>query len=282
MLNEETEADHDIIVQPKRKHFKTRISILITALISLLKFSKLAFLGKFLVGMLKASKFLSTFLSMGLTIVLYAQIYGWLFAVGFVAVIFIHEMGHYLTSQKLGLAVSAPMFIPFLGAFIKMKAVPQSVREEALAAMGGPAAGAFVTLVCLAFYFQTGIPYWAGLTYVSALINLLNLLPFGSLDGGRIAKAISPFIWVIGLVLAVFLIWKFHIYILILIVLFGITELAALYRRRPETARYLQVEGGFRLKIGVSYLLLIAVLSLLTMYSLAISQGLSGSIYQTF
>ncbi|AET69461.1 Zn-dependent protease [Desulfosporosinus orientis DSM 765] len=282
MLSKETEPNNDFVIKSKGKHSKTRISVLVTALLGLLKFSKLAVLGKFLLGILKASKFLSTFLSMGLTVILYAQIYGWLFAAGFVAVIFIHEMGHYATSQKLGLDVSAPTFIPFLGAFIKMKAVPKSVREEAIVAIGGPAAGAFITLICLGLYLWAGTPYWAGLTYVSALINLFNLLPFGALDGGRISKAISPYIWVIGLIMAIILIWKFHAYILLLILFLGISELITMYRREPETAQYLEVEGNFRLKIGISYLILIALLSLIMMYSLEITKELSNTIYQTF
>lgn len=268
-----------LVEKPKKKGLKTILGILFTVILGLLKFSKLAVIGKFLLTFLKASKFAGTFLSMAFTIVLYAQIYGWLFAVGFVAVIFIHEMGHYVMSKKLGLDVSAPTFIPFLGAFIRMKSMPKSVREESITAIGGPAAGALITLVCLGLYFLTSTPYWAGLAYVSALLNLFNLLPFGSLDGGRISKAISPFIWVIGLVLAIVLIWKLHAYILLLILLLGIIEIVSMFRKKSETAQYLNVEPSFRLKIGVSYILLLALLAVLMMYSLDISKTFTSSFY---
>ena len=278
MIQDETSRDEDLIKKPKKRSSGTFIGILITAVLGLLKFSKVAVLGKLLVTLLKASKFAGTFLSMAVTIILYAQIYSWLFAVGFVAVIFVHEMGHYVTSKKLGLDVSAPTFIPFLGAFIRMKSIPKSVKEEAITAIGGPVAGAFITLVCLELYSLTNTPYWAGLAYVSALINLFNLLPFGSLDGGRISKAISPFIWVIGLVLSVILIWKLHAYILLLVVFFGIIEIVSMVRNRTQTAQYLSVEPIFRLQIGISYLLLLALLVGLMMYSLDISNAFTDSL----
>ena len=279
MIQDENSGVDDLVEKPKKRTSRTKLGILITAILGLLKFSKLAVIAKFLLTLLKASKFAGTFLSMALTIVLYAQIYGWLFAVGFVAVIFVHEMGHYFTSKKLGLDVSAPTFIPFLGAFIKMKSMPKIVKEEALSAIGGPAAGALITLVCLGLYFCTSTPYWAGLAYISALINLFNLLPFGSLDGGRISKAISPFIWVIGLILAIILIWKLHAYILLLILFFGVLEIVSMFRNKSETAQYLSVEPSFRLQIGISYILLLALLAVLMIYSLDISKAFTASLH---
>ncbi len=279
MLYDENERDYDFVKKPKKKNSRTILSIVITAILGLLNFSKLAVIGKLLFTFLKASKFAGTFLTMGLTVVLYAQIYGWLFAVGFVAVIFVHEMGHYSTSKILGLDVSAPTFIPFLGAFIKMKSVPKSVREEAIVAIGGPAAGAFITFVCLWLFLWTTNPYWAGLAYLSALINLFNLLPFGALDGGRISKAISPLIWVIGIAMAIVLIWKLHAYILLLVLVFGIYEVITMYRQKSYTAQYLSVEPSFRLKIGISYLLLIVLFVFLMIYSLDISKTFTDSIY---
>lgn len=279
MIHDEKSRVEDLLEKPKKRSTKTILGILITAVLGLLKFSKLAVFAKFLFTLLKASKFAGTFLTMAVTIILYAQIYGWLFAVGFVAVIFVHEMGHYVTSKKIGLDVSLPTFIPFLGAFIRMKSMPKSVREEAISAIGGPAAGAFITLVCLGLYSLTSMPYWAGLAYISALINIFNLLPFGFLDGGRISKAISPFIWVIGLFLAILLIWKLHAYILLLIVFFGIIEIVSMYRNKTQTAQYLSVEPLFRLQIGLSYLFLLVLLVGLMMYSLDISKAFTDSLH---
>ena len=262
----------------EKKDILSKLGVLGAIIAFLLKFGKLAVFGKYLVAALKASKFAGTFISMFLTVVIYAQFYGWLFALGFVLVLFVHEMGHYLTSRRIGLDVTAPMFIPFFGAFIGMKEMPKSVREEAITAIGGPAAGALATVVCLELYSITNSPYWAGLAYVSAFLNLFNLLPFGPLDGGRITKALSPLLWVLGLVLTIVLIWKLQAYILLLVLVYGVIEIVQMFRNREKTAQYLEVEPRFRLVIGVSYLLLLAVLAGLMMYSLDISEQFVRSV----
>src|SRR2546422_3600907 len=51
----------------------------------------------------------------------YATTYGWWFAVGFVLLLFVHECGHLLVARRFGLKVSAPVFIPFIGALILLK-----------------------------------------------------------------------------------------------------------------------------------------------------------------
>ncbi len=97
----------------------------------------------------KLGKFAGTFISMLLTVLLYMQVYGLPFAVGFVLLIFFHEMGHSLMAKQEGLDVSTPMFIPFVGAFIRMKELPKSARMEARIAMGGPVLGSLASLLCL-------------------------------------------------------------------------------------------------------------------------------------
>jgi len=142
--------EHHTEEKTNRNKFLSKLGAAGAVILGLLKIGKLAAIGKLLLAVLKASKFAGTIISMALTIVIYAQIYGWLFAIGFVVLIFLHEMGHYLTSRKIGLNVTAPMFIPFFGAFIGMKELPKNVKEEAITAIGGPAAGAITTIVCLA------------------------------------------------------------------------------------------------------------------------------------
>ena len=48
------------------------------------------------------------------------------FAVGFVLLIFVHECGHLVAARRLGLNVGAPVFIPFMGAFIALKEAPRT------------------------------------------------------------------------------------------------------------------------------------------------------------
>src|SRR5580698_6205935 len=95
--------------------------------VALSKLKVLAFLVKFkfLLGGLK------TILSMGFMIWIYSTMWGWKFAAGFVFLIFVHEMGHVFAAKWLGLPVSAPLFIPFLGAAILLKENPRDAWTEA-------------------------------------------------------------------------------------------------------------------------------------------------------
>jgi len=132
--------------------------------------------------------------------------------------------------------------------------------------------------VTLELYSLTHSPYWAGLAYVSAFLNLFNLLPFGPLDGGRITKALSPLLWMIGLVLSIVLIWKLKAYILLLVLMVGIVEVVGMLRNKTETAKYLEVEPRLRLILGLSYIFLIVILTVLMMYTLGISEQYISSI----
>src|SRR6478735_1191580 len=79
--------------------------------------------------------------SMLFTIGVYAMVWGWKFAVGFVLLLMLHECGHLLVAKKFGLKVSAPMFIPFVGAFILLKEAPRNAWMEACIGVGGPILG---------------------------------------------------------------------------------------------------------------------------------------------
>src|SRR4030081_1166264 len=79
--------------------------------------------------------------SMVLMVGVYPIIWGWKWAVGFVLLLLLHECGHLLVAKKFGLAVSAPMFIPFMGAFIALKQAPRNAWMEACVGIGGPILG---------------------------------------------------------------------------------------------------------------------------------------------
>ena len=86
-------------------------------------------------------KFVGTALSGLVSVAAYALLWSWWFAVGLVVLLFIHEMGHVLEAKRQGLPVSAPMFIPFLGALITLKELPDDVWREARVALAGPIVG---------------------------------------------------------------------------------------------------------------------------------------------
>jgi Zn-dependent protease len=158
---------------------------------------KLKFLGfawKFLLPALKTGS------TMLVSIWFYQLFFGWKFAAGFVLCILVHELGHVFAAWRLGIRVSAPVFIPGMGALILQKQVPKSAWDQAIIGIGGPVGGTLAALACWGLYYLTGNPLLLALTYTAAFLNLFNLIPLVPLDGGWITGAVSPRIWLFGAV----------------------------------------------------------------------------------
>ncbi len=134
---------------------------------------------------------MSTLLSMALTVGLYATLFGAKFALGLVLAIYVHELGHVVTLKKFGIAASAPMFIPGFGALVRLRQVPESPVEDARIGLAGPRWGLAASMVAAMAGFVLHAPVLLAVARVSAWINIFNLLPFGSLDGGRGFRAMS-------------------------------------------------------------------------------------------
>jgi Zn-dependent protease len=230
-----------------------------TALL-LLKFgSKLKFL---IVPLLKFFPLvLKTGGTMVLSIVAYATVWGVWFAVGFVLLIFVHELGHLLAARKCGLKVGAPVFIPFMGAFIALKDAPRDAWIEAQVGIGGPLLGALGAAVCEGIHLATGEPLFRALAYTGFFLNLFNLTPVGFLDGGRIVTALSPWLWLVGFAVLVAMTVAHPNFLLVMILLLSLPRLWFLLRPKSEAERrYFEVAPGRRLAMGALYFGLIAAL----------------------
>jgi Zn-dependent protease len=208
-------------------------------------------------------KIFSTSASMLVSVGAYALIWGWRFALGFVLLLFVHEMGHVIQLRREGIKASAPMFIPFLGAFVGMKELPKDAAAEARVGLAGPVLGSLACLVPWAIYGATGNELFLALTFTGFLINLFNLLPVLPLDGGRAMAALSPWVWVLGFAALVALTFVAPNPILILVLLLGGLETWRRFKERktPEAQRYNQVSRGWRIAIAVTYIGLAALLA---------------------
>src|SRR5438552_5699929 len=191
---------------------------------------------KFKAVLLPALKFLPVLLKTGGTMLLsigvYAFYWGWWFALGFVLLIFVHESGHLLAARRLGLKVGAPVFIPFMGAFIALKDAPRNAWIEAQVGIGGPMLGTLGAGVCELIHLATGNPLFAALAYTGFFLNLFNLAPVGFLDGGRIVTALSPWLWLVGFVILLGLTILHPNFLLILILLLSLPRLFFLFRQK--------------------------------------------------
>jgi Zn-dependent protease len=149
---------------------------------------------------------LGTLLSMVAFFGVYWGLYGWKFALGLVLCIYVHEMGHIAALRHYGIPASAPMFIPGIGALVRLKAHPPTVGQDARVGLAGPIWGTAAALATLGLYYLTADGLYASLTHVGALLNLFNLIPVWQLDGGRGIQALArPERWLLlAIVLAAF------------------------------------------------------------------------------
>ena len=206
-------------------------------------------------------KVFTTAASMLVSIGAYAWIWGLPFAIGFVVLIFIHELGHVIELRRQGVPASAPLFIPFLGAVIGMKQLPDDAWQEAKVALAGPILGSVGAAVFWVAAEANGSELLMALAFVGFFLNLFNLIPIVPLDGGRAVGALHPAIWLLGLLMMVGLAVVSPNPILIIIVLLGALELWRRWRERGENAEYYRLETWQRVSVAVVYLGLIAVLA---------------------
>jgi Zn-dependent protease len=214
---------------------------------------------KFVLMALKFAKF-GTLLSMIVAVWAYAMLWGLPFALGFVLLIFVHEMGHALTMRHLGVPAGAPVFIPFVGAVIAMKKMPRDAYIESLVGIGGPALGSLGAFVCFVIGQLTGSLFWYALAHTGFLINLFNMIPISPLDGGRIVGVISRWFWLVGYAVGGLVFWKTHSPILFLILLLGLFSIGRTVR--GPSPEYFAVASDKRLTMGVAYFGLLALLAM--------------------
>lgn len=208
-------------------------------------------------------KAVTTIGTMFVSIAAYALAFGWPFAVGFVLLIFIHEMGHVIQLRREGVEASAPIFIPFLGAVIAAKSLGKDAVAEARVGLAGPILGTVGTLIPLAIWLATGSDLWRALAYVGFFINLINLLPVLPLDGGRAMAVLGPKVWIAGILIAVATAVIFLGPIMLLLVaLLGGPELYHRWKNRhsEESREFHSVPTRAKVAVGAVYLSLTVLL----------------------
>ncbi len=122
---------------------------------------------------------------------IYWVLFGWKFAAGFIACLFIHEMGHYVACKRRGLKAELPVFVPMMGAYVKWYSQGVSLEDLASISLAGPLYGLMAAFFCYGLFLATHAPIFMVLVYVGAWINFLNLFPLLGLDGAQAAFALS-------------------------------------------------------------------------------------------
>jgi Zn-dependent protease len=242
---------------PERTGLKRLLWPLVVAGGLLIKYGKVALLG---LGKLKV---LTTSASMLVSVAAYSLIWGWRFAVGFVLLLLVHELGHVIQLRREGIPASAPLFIPFLGAVVAAKSLGDDAAAEARVGLAGPILGTLGAIAVFLAGESADSDFLRALAFTGFFLNLFNLVPLTPLDGGRAMAAMSPWMWLVGLFLAVGFAFAFPNPIIILIVLVGVWDtwrrFKALRHGGEEARSYYRVRPRSRLMVLAVYLALIAV-----------------------
>jgi len=223
----------------------------------------LASKAKFLFLALVKVKAVTTLGTMLISIAAYALAFGWPFAVGFVLLLFVHEMGHVIQLRREGVEASAPVFIPFVGAVIAAKSMGEDAAAEARVGLAGPILGTLGTLIPLAIWLVTGSDLWRALAYIGFFINLINLLPVLPLDGGRAMAVLGPYVWLVGILIAIAATVVFlGPFMLVFVLALGGPELYHRFRNRhsEESRAYHSVPTGTKVAVAAVYFVLAALL----------------------
>lgn len=216
---------------------------------------------------LKFGKLLASGGTMLLSLVVYAFIYGWRYATGFIALLFVHEMGHYVAARHKGLNVGAPTFIPFVGAWIELKDLPHDAQTEAFVGLGGPLLGTVGAIACYLLARSYGLDWLLAVAYSGFFLNLFNLIPISPFDGGRITAVLSPRIWLLGVPVLVALFVYKPSPMLILVALLAAPQVMKAWRYRsdsPEALGYYAVPAAVKWEYGSYYIALAGFLAVMT------------------
>ena len=216
----------------------------------------------------KLGKVLLTGGTMILSVFAYALLYGFWYAVGFVLLIFVHEMGHFIAARQRGLEVGAPTFIPFVGAWIELKDLPHDAETEAWIGLAGPLLGTLGALACYYAWRATDAPLMLALAYAGFFLNLFNLIPVSPFDGGRITAIISPRVWLLGapILIGLFFFWQPSPLLILMAVLAApqVWKAIKFDPAAPENQAYYSVELGKRLEYATYYLVLAGFLAVMS------------------
>jgi Zn-dependent protease len=227
-------------------------------------------MGKLLLLLLsgaKLGKLLTTGGSMLVSVLVYSWIFGWRYALGFVLLLFVHEMGHYLAARYKGLDVGAPTFIPFVGAWIALKDKPHDAQTEAFIGLGGPLLGSAAALLVYFWARSEASNLLLAVAYAGFFLNLFNLIPLSPLDGGRITAVLSPRIWLLGVPVLAAMFWFRPSPMLILIAVLAAPQVVKAWKYRSdseEAKTYYAVSSAIKWEYGFYYLGLLIFLAIMS------------------
>jgi Zn-dependent protease len=197
--------------------------------------------------------------SIVVTIVAYATKFRFGLVVGFVLITLIHEIGHALVIRSKGLRAGFMVFIPFIGGAVTTKGQPRSAYDDAQIGLAGPIAGTAASLIALQVFKWGNNPLYLLIALCGFILNLINLLPIGMLDGGRISAAVTKWMWVFGGAILTYKVIKQPNPLLILVLVLAVFQVYASILREKDGTFY-EITTAQRTAIAVAYFSLVIFL----------------------
>ena len=218
-----------------------------------------------MLAIIKVNSVCLMLISMLISLWAYAVAFGFQYGLGFLLLLFVHELGHIIAARVVGIRARLPIFIPFIGAAVALQKLPVNAKMAANIAIGGPALGTISAVGCLIWYFWSDSLLMLVLAYTAAILNLLNLIPSEPFDGGKIAGAIAPRLWLVGtMILSGLFLYTQNGIVLIILVFssFYLWRSAAIDKHDA----YYALRKRVRMKVFLWYVGLVVVLAVLTFY----------------
>ncbi|MDQ6802316.1 MAG: hypothetical protein M3041_15950 [Acidobacteriota bacterium] len=213
--------------------------------------------------------------SMALSIAAYATKAPLPLVLGFVLIVLIHEIGHAVVIRAKGLRAGMMVFIPFIGGAVTLKDQPRSAYDDAQIGLAGPIAGTFASLIVLQLFKWTNAPMYLAIAAAGFAVNLLNLLPIGMLDGGRISAAVTKWMWVFGGGALVYKVVKQPNPLMLLVLALVAFQVYASIAREKNDKNFYDVTLTQRASIAVAYFFLVVFLGHQTWMTLSRLSALS-------
>ena len=212
--------------------------------------------------------------SMLVTVLAYATKFRLGLVIGFVLITLVHEIGHALVIRAKGLRAGFMVFIPFIGGAVTLRDQPRSVYDDAQIGLAGPFAGTLASLVALQIFKWTGNPLYLLIALTGFVLNLINLVPIGMLDGGRISAAVTKWMWVFGGAVLAYKVWRQPNALLIVILVLAILQVYAAMNRENDD-RFYDITGGQRAAVAIAYFSLVIFLGHQTFLALGRVEALA-------
>jgi Zn-dependent protease len=198
--------------------------------------------------------------SMALSIAAYTTQAPLPLVIGFVLIVLVHEIGHAIVIRAKGLRAGLMVFIPFIGGAVTLKDQPRSAYDDAQIGLAGPIAGTLASLIVLQIFKWTNNPNYLAIAAAGFLVNLINLLPIGMLDGGRISAGVTKWMWVLGGGALIYKVVKQPNPLMLVVLALVAFQVYASIAREKDDKSFYDVTLGQRAGIAVAYFFLVVFL----------------------